>query len=215
LSKTPDPNAGEPTVSFTYTPTGKRASMTDASGTTTYSYDSLDRLTMKATPEGTLNYTYDAASNLASMTSSDGNVSAAYTWDELNRLSTVVDHRLNGSNATTYTYDAASNLAAAAYPNGVQATFSYDTLNRLTGQSSRLGNYSYQLGPTGYAQAVEEAVNRSLQRSYSYGLRRIDVIQLVNNAWTMSFYGYDGFGKRAAADQFERCGHRYLRLGQI
>ena len=30
---------------------------TDASGITTYSYDSLDRLTMKATPEGTLNYT--------------------------------------------------------------------------------------------------------------------------------------------------------------
>jgi YD repeat-containing protein len=104
---------------------------------------------MKATPEGTLNYTYDTAGNLASMTSSDGNVSAAYTWDELNRLSTVVDHRLNGSNTTTYTYDAANNLATATYPNGVQATFSYDTLNRLTGQSSRLGNYSYQLGPTG------------------------------------------------------------------
>lgn len=39
--------------------------MTDASGTTTYGYDSLDRLIMKATPEGTLNYTYDAARNLA------------------------------------------------------------------------------------------------------------------------------------------------------
>ena len=51
---------------------------------------------MKTTPEGTLNYTYDAAGDLASMTSSDGNVSVDYTWDELNRLSTVVDHRLNG-----------------------------------------------------------------------------------------------------------------------
>ena len=36
--------------------------MTDASGTTNYGYDSMDRLTSKATPEGTLNYTYDAAS---------------------------------------------------------------------------------------------------------------------------------------------------------
>jgi len=70
---------------------GKRASMTDASGTTNYTYDNLDRLITKQTPEGTLNYTYDAAGNLASMTSGDGNVSVNYTWDSLNRLSTVTD----------------------------------------------------------------------------------------------------------------------------
>jgi YD repeat-containing protein len=33
----------------------------DASGTTSYTYNSLDRLTTKAIPEGTLTYTYDAA----------------------------------------------------------------------------------------------------------------------------------------------------------
>ena len=52
---------GEQAVSFTYTPTGKRASMTDTSGTTNYTYDNLDLLITKQTPEGTLNYTYDAA----------------------------------------------------------------------------------------------------------------------------------------------------------
>jgi YD repeat-containing protein len=36
LSRTPDSSYGEPVVSFTYTATGKRDSMTDASGTTTY-----------------------------------------------------------------------------------------------------------------------------------------------------------------------------------
>jgi hypothetical protein len=50
------------------------------------------------------------------------------------------------------------------------------------------------LNPTGYAQVVEESVNGSVQRSYSYGLQHIDEIQLVNNSWTLSFYGYDGFG---------------------
>jgi len=29
---------------------------------------------------------------------------------------------------------------------------------------------------------------------YTYGLQRIDENQIVNNAWTPSFYGYDGFG---------------------
>ncbi|PYV19346.1 MAG: hypothetical protein DMG21_01975, partial [Acidobacteria bacterium] len=43
-------------VRFTYTATGKRQSMTDASGQTTYTYDNRDRLKVKITPEGTLNY---------------------------------------------------------------------------------------------------------------------------------------------------------------
>ena len=63
LSKTADPffsqgacangACGATQVSFTYTPTGKRASMTDASGTTNYTYDGSERLSVKATPEGT------------------------------------------------------------------------------------------------------------------------------------------------------------------
>jgi uncharacterized protein RhaS with RHS repeats len=45
--------------------------MTDASGTTNYGYDALDRLSSKATPQGTLSYTYDLAGNVGSMTSSN------------------------------------------------------------------------------------------------------------------------------------------------
>jgi RHS repeat-associated protein len=56
------------------------------------------------------------------------------------------------------------------------------------------GTGQIDLNPTGYAQVVEESVNGSIQRSYSYGLQRIDVNQLVNNTWTLSFYGYDGSG---------------------
>jgi YD repeat-containing protein len=61
---------GEAAASYTYTATGKRATMTDASGTTNYTYDDLDRLTSKQTPEGTLNYGYDAAGSLASIPAS-------------------------------------------------------------------------------------------------------------------------------------------------
>jgi YD repeat-containing protein len=94
----------EPAVSFTYTPTGKRATMTDASGLTTYAYDNLDRLKIKATPQGTLTYTYDTAGNVASMTSSNANgVSVNYTYDDLNRFATVVDDRLPVGQNTTKT----------------------------------------------------------------------------------------------------------------
>ncbi|MFP4440651.1 MAG: FG-GAP-like repeat-containing protein, partial [Chloroflexaceae bacterium] len=45
----PDPVLGEPTIGYTYTLTGQRAAMSDASGTTTYAYDNRDRLLEKAT----------------------------------------------------------------------------------------------------------------------------------------------------------------------
>lgn len=119
-------------------------------GTTTYTYDTMDRLTTKATPEGTLNYTYDVAGHVASIASSNTNgASMSYTYDSINRLSTVVDNRLSGSNTTTYTYDDASNVGTVTYPNGVQSTFTYDTLNRVSGLSSQVSGYTYQRDPTG------------------------------------------------------------------
>jgi len=45
---------GATSVSFTYTNTGRRKTMTDASGGTSYTYDVRDRLQTKQTPEGTL-----------------------------------------------------------------------------------------------------------------------------------------------------------------
>ena len=48
-------------MNFTYTTTGKRQTMTDPSGVTTYTYDpQTDRLVSKQTPFGTISYTYDA-----------------------------------------------------------------------------------------------------------------------------------------------------------
>lgn len=160
---------GETTVSFTYTATGKRHTMTDASGTTTYSYDSADRLTSKATPAGTLSYTYDATGNVASIASSNANgASMSYTWDSLNRLSTVVDNRLPaGANTTTYTYDTASNVVTVTYPNGLVSTLAYDSVNRLislgtvTGSNAPVASYGYTLGTTGIRTQAAEAIATS------------------------------------------------------
>ena len=204
LTRTPDPSYGEPVVSFIYTATGKRASMTDASGTTNYTYDSLDRLTAKATPEGTLNYTYDAASNVASRASSNANgASVAYTYDSLNRLSTVVDNRLgSGQNTTTYTYDTASNLVTAAYPNTLQSTFHYDQLNRLTALTTPNSGYLYQLGPTGNRTSATELTGRSLTWSYDgiYRLTSEAISQDPAGKNGAVGYGLDPVGNRLSAN---------------
>lgn len=43
---------GAPAVTFSYTPSGKRASMADAAGTTTYIYDGGDRCSRGRLPKG-------------------------------------------------------------------------------------------------------------------------------------------------------------------
>jgi len=73
------------------------------------------------------------------ITSSNANgASVGYTYDGLNRLSTVTDSRLQGEQTTTYTYDPASNVATVSTPNGLQSSFTYDQLNRLTGMNSSI-----------------------------------------------------------------------------
>ena len=50
------------------------------------------------------------------------------------------------------------------------------------------------LNPTGLPQVMDEIVNGAVQRTYAYGLQRIDENQFVSGAWTPSFYVYDGAG---------------------
>ena len=84
----------EPTITFTYNPTGTRATMADASGSTTYTYDTRNRLLTKGSPAGTLTYTYDPAGNVATIRSSNTNgTSVDYAWDDANRLTSVTDNR--------------------------------------------------------------------------------------------------------------------------
>src|SRR5208283_2112479 len=101
-------------------------------------------------------------------------------------------------NTTTYTYDAASNLATVTYPNGLQSTFTYDDLNRLTALNNGKASYTYTLGPTGNRQSATESSGRTLSWSYD-GIYRLtnETISLdprsKNGAVT---YGLDPVGNR-------------------
>jgi len=192
---------------YTYSASGVRASMVDASGTTNYTYDKRDRLLTKSTPIGTLTYTYDAAGNMLSLKSSNsGGASMTYGYDTLNRLSSVTD----STGTTTYTYDAVGNLNSYAYPNGVQTGYQYDTLNRLTSMQSTcaagtgcgapgtpIASYAYTLGPAGNRLSVAELSGRAVQYSYD-GLYRATSETITGAAAQNGSisYQYDAVGNR-------------------
>ena len=136
---------------------------------------------------------------MASIASSNTNgASMSYTYDSLNRLATVVDNRLSGSNTTTYSYDDASNVGTVKYPNGVQSTFTYDTLNWVSGLSSQVSGYTYQRGPTGNLTGATESNGRTETWSYD-GIYRLtsETISLdPNHANGAVSYGLDPVGNR-------------------
>ena len=171
LSRTPDPFFNAAPITFTYTPTGKRASMTDPTGVTSYTYTNRDQVLSKATPQGNLAYTYDLFGNVVSVLSSNANgTSVAYAWDADNRLSTVTDNRTNG--VTNYTYDPTSQLSTMQYPIGVAHAFTYDNRDRpinlnVTGPLGLSLTYAQTFSPSGRKTNVTEQTGRDTNYGYS------------------------------------------------
>jgi RHS repeat-associated protein len=176
LSKTPDPSLGELQRSYLYYADGTRQSMTDPSGTTTYTYDSRNRMLTKATPEGTLTYTYDDAGNLATIDSSNPNgTSVAYAWDAANRLASVTDNRAGG--VTTPTFTATGRPSTLSQPNGVGLTYSYDSLDRVLsmswqqGASPAFGSWRYSYNNRGQRLTATDIAGRSAAYGYDNASR--------------------------------------------
>ena len=97
----------------------------------------------------------------------------------------------------SFAYDSENHLMTMA-ASGTSVSLVYDgDGNRV---SKTVNGISTQylvddLNPTGYPQVVEELSGAGVvTRQYTYGLQRIDENQILNGAWTPSFYSYDGGG---------------------
>ena len=125
----------------------------------------------------------------------------SYTYDSLNRLSSVTD-RLGTSN---YTYDGASNVGTVTYPNGVEGTYMYDALNRVTGlgYSNQSSSYVYVRDNDGRLTSATEPTSASepngRQVSWSFdGISRLQtetISNTVQNNGSVS-YTLDPVGNR-------------------
>jgi RHS repeat-associated protein len=139
-------------LSYTYDSSGRTSSKTDSSGTTTYAYDTADRLISVLAPAGSSlpneTFTYDAVGNQtnngqvydpANRLTSDAKYD--YTYDNEGNLTRKVE-RASGK-ATTYTWNALHQLTSATLPDGTVVSYRYDALGRRVEQSNSAGTTRY------------------------------------------------------------------------
>src|SRR5208283_3046278 len=84
------------------------------------------------------------------------------------------------------------------YPNGLQSSFTYDDLNRITAMNAAKVSYSYTLSPTGNRVSAVESSGRTLNWSYD-GIYRLtnETISLDPHSVNGSIgYGLDPVGNR-------------------
>jgi RHS repeat-associated protein len=118
-------------VKYEYNADGDRTSVIDGTGTTSYTYDKLDRLTEVGEPHGlNTSYEYNLANQQTKITYPSGKaVSRAYDKD--GRLQKVTDF---AEHATTFSYDKDSDLTATIFPSGSKGedTYAYNTADQMT-----------------------------------------------------------------------------------
>ncbi|MFE7526349.1 ricin-type beta-trefoil lectin domain protein [Kitasatospora sp. NPDC057542] len=157
-------------TSYTYTPAGQSAGMTDAAGNTwTYAYDLRGRQTSANDPDtGTTTRTYDSASRMSTSTDAKGQV-LTYTYDLLGRKTGLYqgtatpaaqlaawtfDTVMKGKPASATRYVGGSSSGSQAYTTAVTG---YDNGYRPTGTTLTIpgseagldsGTYTYTTATT-------------------------------------------------------------------
>ena len=190
---------------FTYTPTGQVATMTDATGTTLFTYDVRDRLSVRTAPDGrTIQYGYDAAGNRTSITTPGG--TTTFTFDARNRTATV---SAGESGTTEFSYDLGGNLIRTLFADGTAESRTYDSRDHVSTVVTRdatdqlLLDLAYTLDASGLRIAVDETGTHARHVDYTYDAARrltgetIDATRRIN-------YTYDAAGNRLSrADSVE------------
>ncbi|MDP9263211.1 MAG: hypothetical protein M3O85_02700, partial [Acidobacteriota bacterium] len=194
-----------PAAGFTYT--GARlTSMTDGSGSETYTYDGLGRISnlAKVINATTYNigYGYNLASELTSLTYPSGRV-VSQSYDAVGHLTQIAD---NVTYLSGMTYNSASLPTGFNYGNGVAASFGYNTrlelqsLSYVKGANTLLSlTYAYGTGNNGQIATITDNVDSSKSMTYTYdALARLQYATAGPTGtptWKLGFV-YDRYGNR-------------------
>jgi len=208
------PSAVVENITYTYDSTtggnkglGRLTSLTDQSGSTSWTYDALGRVTSETRVIGTRSYattySYNAAGNLMGMVYPSGRI-VTFTRNALGQVTSVVTQ----TNAQAAFETVASGiawkpmsnlLAGMTHGNGVVTTANYDLDYRLTSLlvqdgATTISNLSYAYGDGINLTAVNDNVVGA--NSVTLGYSAANRLNAANGPWGNVTYSYDGTGNR-------------------
>ena len=173
---------------YGYDANGNRTSLRVRSGESiTYTYDALNRQTVKDIPGGSAADVYSGYDLMSRLTfahyASTGGSGVDYTYDALSRKTSETSY----SRTVTSQYDASSNRTCLMYPDGLYVLYTYDALNRMkqvnqgastncaTTSATALAEYSYD--NLGRVTGIARPNSTATAMSYSGTSQSWDLIQ--------------------------------------
>jgi RHS repeat-associated protein len=216
--------AGQSVVTYAYDVLDRLTGVTQSAQTHGYSYDAIGRQTGQTRPNGvtttnTFNdanqltsmrhlktgvvdeqhtYTYDAVGNVAASNRTPGPVGKIYTYDAVNRVTSVAaTGALPGGStpqSASWTYDANGNMATYTPAGGVTQTYAYNNRDFLTSVTPTGGTavtYTYDAN----GNLTSDSTGRSLVWN---GLDQLTQLTPTSGA-TPVVFGYDVLGRRIQA----------------
>ncbi|MCU1417165.1 MAG: hypothetical protein JWP32_1339 [Schumannella sp.] len=159
-------------VTFTNDDLGRRLTMHDATGTTTYTYTDAGQIeTVENGNAQTLAYEYDDAGQLLTITY-PGNHDVGYTYDGAGQMASVTSW---AAGTTDYTYTDDGYLHTRDDPDGVTETRTYDSQGQLTGildatASATIADYGYAYDDAGQLVTTEmtDALHAATTQNWGY-----------------------------------------------
>jgi len=181
-------------VTYGYNEVGSTTTMTDATGTTTYQYDDMQRLVSTTdSNDKTVSYTYDILGRKTSITTPD-NTKTSYAYDVMDRL---VEVSQNGAAIAEYEYDANSQLISNVR-NDITTTYEYNELGQITQLTtsdinSQIQQFSYQYDKLGnITKETRTETDTVNARTYEYDSAN-QLTKFTDNDYEET-YTYDNVG---------------------
>jgi RHS repeat-associated protein len=185
---------GVTAASYGYDAVGNLITVTDSTGTTTYTYNARKEVTGIGYPDGkTLSLIYDPVGNISSITYPGGLV-VSYTYDNRNRVAGITWD----GNSMTYSYDGVGNVTKEVRSNGTESAYVYDANGDITQIQHKKGSNSF-----GQMTYTRDATGNTTQETKTLPISSVITTQSIsttyNNAnqiikWGSDSYTYDNDG---------------------
>jgi YD repeat-containing protein len=215
---------------FNYDQVGNLTSMVDNWGSSSFTYDTVNRLIGRINPNGDRAYfTYDGASNLTGLRYPQGTSFATSTYDSANRLSQIISP---ASHLSYYTYNAASLVNKKRFGNKVTCYYGYDASQRVT-NIQHISSASTTIAGLAYRRDLAGRINRIVrENSIAIYYQYDSVNRLTSEIWSKTpsaaqiyafTYKYDKAGNRqyqnraygVSATSFEKTYYQYNVANEV